>query len=87
MKELRSLLGLLNYAKPYLKDIGKLSGPLYNKTSLKEQKHFNQQDIELVKIIKNMVKTLLTQTLPLDSDYLVIEIDSCETGWGGALFN
>lgn len=33
-----------------------------------------------------MVKTLPTLTLLLDNDYLVIEIDGCETGWGGALF-
>lgn len=33
-----------------------------------------------------MVKSLPKLALPLDSDYLVIEIDECETGWGGALF-
>lgn len=40
-KELRSFLGLLNYVRPYLKDIGKLSGTLYNKTFFKGQKYFN----------------------------------------------
>lgn len=85
-KELRFFLGLLNYVKPYLKDIGKLSGPLYNKTSIKGQKHFNQQDINLVKQIKEMVKSLPTLALPLDNDYLVVKTDGYETGWGGALF-
>lgn len=33
-----------------------------------------------------MVKVLLTLTLSLNKDYLVIEIDGYETGWGGALF-
>lgn len=33
-----------------------------------------------------MVKFLPTLILPLDKDYLVIETDSCESGWGGALF-
>lgn len=32
-----------------------------------------------------MVKSLPTLSLPLDKDYLVIEIDNCETGWGGIL--
>lgn len=33
-----------------------------------------------------MVKTLPTLTLPLDTDYLIIEIDGCETGWGESSF-
>lgn len=33
-----------------------------------------------------MVQTLSTLSLPLDSYYLVIETDGCESGWGGALF-
>lgn len=33
-----------------------------------------------------MVKNLPVLILPLDSDFLIIKIDSCELGWGGALF-
>lgn len=33
-----------------------------------------------------MVKKIPELMLPLDLNYLVIEIDGCETGWGGALF-
>lgn len=33
-----------------------------------------------------MVRTLSTLTFLLDNDYLIIETDDCETGWGGALF-
>lgn len=50
------------------------------------QLYFNQHDIELIKQIKNLVKTLPTLTLLLDSDYLIIETDGCETGWEGALY-
>lgn len=75
IKTLRTFLGLLNYARSYLKDIEKNSGVLYNKTSTKGQRYFNR---EVVKKIKNMVKVLPTLTLPLDKDYLVIEIDGCE---------
>lgn len=33
-----------------------------------------------------MVKTLPTLTLPLNKDYLVIETNNCESGWGETLF-
>lgn len=36
-KTLRSFLGLLNYARPYLKNIGKINGSLYNKTSITDK--------------------------------------------------
>jgi len=32
-----------------------------------------------------MVNNLLYLSLPLDSDYLVIECDGCELGWGAIL--
>lgn len=35
LKELQQFLGLVNYARPYIKNIGKIAGPLYSKTSLK----------------------------------------------------
>lgn len=85
-KTLRSFLGLLNYAWPYLKNIRKVSGPLYNKTSIIGQKYFNQQDIALVKQIKIMVKMIPILTLPRNADYLVIKTDGCQSGWGGVLF-
>lgn len=34
-----------------------------------------------------MVKVLPTLTLSLDKDYMVIETDGCELGWGEALFS
>jgi len=34
IKTLKALLGLLNYARNFIKDLGKYTTPLYNKTSL-----------------------------------------------------
>jgi len=85
IKTLRSFLGLLNYARGYIKDLGKYTSPLYNKTSLTGQRKFNSEDIKLVKEIKEKVKNLPELSLPLDSDYLVIECDGCELGWGAIL--
>ena len=72
IKTLRSFLGLLNYARGYIKDLGKYTSPLYNKTSLTGQRKFNSEDIKLVKEIKEKVKNLPELSLPLDSDYLVM---------------
>lgn len=73
-------MGLLNYARPFIKNLSKIVGPLYSKTSTKGQKYFNKQDIELVKLIKNIVKNLPDLRLPFDTNYLIIETDGCNLG-------
>jgi len=81
IKTLRAFLGLLNYARNFIKDLGKYKTPIYNRTSLTGQrKQFNTKDIKLVQKIKKMVNDLPFLSLPLDSDYLVIECDGCEQG-------
>jgi len=85
IKTLRSFLGLLNYARNFIPDLGKYTAPLYNKTSLKGERKFNSEDIKLVQNIKQKVNKLPTLQLPLDSDYLVLECDGCESGWGAIL--
>ena len=80
IKTLRAFLGLLNYARNFIKDLGKYTAHLYNKTFLTEQRKFNTKDIKLVQKIKEMVNNLPYLSLPLDSDYLVIECDGCEQG-------
>jgi len=85
IKTLRSFLGLLNYVRSFIPDLGKYIAPLYNKTSLKGERKFNSEDIKLVQDIKQKVNKLPTLQLPLDSDYLVVECDGCESGWGAIL--
>lgn len=85
IKTLRAFLGLLNYTRNFIKNLGKYTAPLYNKTSLTGERKFNTEDIKLVREIKEMVKTLPELNLPLDSDYLIIECDGCEQGWGAIL--
>ena len=85
IKTLRAFLGLLNYARNFIKDLGKYTASLYNKIGLHGQRKFNSEDIKLVQTIKAMVKNLPSLSLPLDSDYLVLECDGCEIGWGGVL--
>jgi hypothetical protein len=82
---LQKFLGLVNYARPYVKDIGKVIGPLYSKTNLIGQKHFNIEDIKLVKKVKELVKNLPPLRLPLDTDYMIIESDVSDLGWGAVL--
>ena len=78
IKSLRAFIGLLNYARNFIKDLGKYTTPFYNKTSLTGQRKFNTKDIKLVQKIKEMVNNLSYLSLPLDSDYLLIEYDGCE---------
>ena len=80
VKTLRAFLDLLNYAINFIKNLGKCTFPLYNKTSLTGQRKFNIEDIKLVQKIKEMVNDLPYLSLPLDPDYLVIEYDGCELG-------
>ena len=76
---------MLNYARPYIKNLSQLAGPLYSKTKITGQKYFNQEDIKLVQKIKELVKNLPTLHLPLGCEYKIIQTDASQTGWGGIL--
>lgn len=58
LKKLQSFLGIINYVRPFIKDLEKIAGSLYSITYKVGQKHFNQDDIKLVHQIKNVVKNL-----------------------------
>ncbi|KAK8938569.1 hypothetical protein KSP39_PZI011139 [Platanthera zijinensis] len=49
------------------------------------QKTFNNEDKKQIEKIKEIVKSLPDLRLPLDNEYLIVEIDGCETGWGAIL--
>ena len=79
LKTFQSFLGLLNYARPYIKNLSRLAGPLYSKTKNTGQRYFNQ-DIKLVQKIKELVKHLPTLHLPLENEYKIIQTDANQTG-------
>ena len=62
-------------------------GPLYSKTTKSGQRHFNSEDIKLVKKIKEAVKNIKPLELPLVTDYIIIEVDGCKEGWGAILLS
>lgn len=80
---LRSWLGLLNYARPYMPEMGKLLGPLYAKISPTVERRLNQQDRKLVATIMEKIKRLPDLEIPPEDAYIIIETDGCMTGWGG----
>ena len=84
-KTLQQFLGIVNYARNYIKNLAKLAGPLYAKLRKNGQKHFNSEDIKLVRTIKENVKDLKPLELPLDDNYFIIETDASELGWGAIL--
>ena len=76
LKTLQRFLGLLNYARLYIKNLSRLAGLLYNKTKNTGQSYFNQEDIKLVQKIKELVKDLPTLHLPLESEYKIVQTDA-----------
>ncbi|KAG6519998.1 hypothetical protein ZIOFF_017027 [Zingiber officinale] len=84
-KWLRSWLGLLNYARSYIPNLGKTLGPLYSKTSPNGERRMNAQDWHLIRKVKTMVKNLPDLTIPPEKCFVIIETDGCMDGWGGIL--
>ncbi|KAG6499442.1 hypothetical protein ZIOFF_039230 [Zingiber officinale] len=84
-KGLRSWLGLLNYARAYIPNLGRILGPLYSKTSPNGEKRMNAQDCQLIEKVQGMIKTLPDLTIPPAKCYVIIESDGCMEGWGGIL--
>ena len=44
LKTLQSFLGLLNYARPYIKNLSRLARPLYSKTKNTGQRYYNSSN-------------------------------------------
>lgn len=82
-KGLRSWLGILNYARNYIPNLGKILGPLYSKTSPSGEKRMNAQDWELVRKVKKTVNELPDLMIPPEECCIIIETDGCMSGWGG----
>ncbi|ATZ69477.1 ORF3 polyprotein [Cacao swollen shoot Ghana L virus] len=81
-KGLRSFLGLLNYARIYIPNLGRMLSPLYAKTSPTGEKRMNRQDWHLIKEIKEMVQKLPDLAIPPAKCCIIIESDGCMEGWG-----
>nr|GMD16808.1 polyprotein [Ipomoea batatas] len=81
-KGLRSWLGILNYARAYIPNLGKMLGPLYEKTSPTGEIRFNSQDWKLVREIKQKIHQLPPLELPPKDCCIVLEADGCMDGWG-----
>lgn len=79
-KDLQKFLGLVNYARNFIKDLEKISGPLYSKVGGKGQKFFNTEDIKLLQKIKKRVKNIPDLNIPLEIDYLILETDGSLQG-------
>ncbi|GJX55743.1 Orf y [Tanacetum coccineum] len=79
-KGLRSLLGILNYARNHIPKLRILLRPLYEKTNAHGDKILKPSDYELVRKIKEHV-----QNLPgfERNAYIILETDGCMEGWGG----
>ena len=85
-KELQKFLGLLNYARPFIKNISRIACPSFSKVGSKGQNILTKKIyIKLVKTLKELVTKIPPLELPLIKDYLIIETDGCSLGWGTIL--
>ena len=84
-KKLHKFLELLNYARPFIKNLSRIGCPLFSKVGSKGHRYFNQEDIKLVKSLKEIVTKLQPLYLPLINYYLIIETYRCSLGWGAIL--
>ncbi|XP_028054627.1 uncharacterized protein LOC114258830 [Camellia sinensis] len=82
-KGLRSWLGLLNYARHYIKDLGRMLSPLYSKVSPNGEKRLNAQDWDLIHMIKAKIQKLPNLSIPPSKCVIILETDGCMEGWGG----
>lgn len=85
LEQIQEFLGLLNYARPFIRNLSKLVGPINNKTKKNGSRNFDNEDIKIMIRIKEEIKKILKMEIPLDIDYLIIEIDGSLDGWGTAL--
>nr|GEV75724.1 ORFIII-like polyprotein [Tanacetum cinerariifolium] len=82
-KGLRSFLGIFNYARNHILQLGILLRPLYEKTNAHGDKRMKSSDYELVRKIKEQVQNLLDLEIPPENAYIILETDGCMEGWGG----
>ncbi|KAK3184727.1 hypothetical protein Dsin_032013 [Dipteronia sinensis] len=85
VKELRSFLGKLNYARNFIPNLAREISSLHSKTSPKGNFTFNTEDVKTVRAIKDKVRLLKPLALPGPSDYIVVQTDGSKLGWGAIL--
>ncbi|KAL9665672.1 hypothetical protein QQ045_021093 [Rhodiola kirilowii] len=62
-KGLRSWLGILNYARAYIPNLGVKLGPLYQKTSPHGDKRIKKSDLKIVHQLKKDIQNLPDQSV------------------------
>lgn len=85
LKEIQSFCGLVNQARSFIPNLGRLLGPIYLKTKKNGERRFNKEDIKIIQKIKKCISSIPKLSLPLDSDFLIVESDGSATGWGAVL--
>nr|AYD60109.1 ORF3 protein [Dioscorea bacilliform RT virus]AYD60112.1 ORF3 protein [Dioscorea bacilliform RT virus] len=82
-KGLRSWLGILNYARAYIPNMGRILGPLYSKVSPHGEKRLNAEDWSLIRKVRATIQNLPDLEFPPEHSFIIIEADGCMDGWGG----
>ena len=85
LKQVQKFLGVLNYARPFLKELAQVARPLQKKVSSKVQWEWTEKDRKTVRKLKEMMNNLPVLELPRKEDYLILETDASELAWGAIL--
>ncbi|KAD3068982.1 hypothetical protein E3N88_36862 [Mikania micrantha] len=64
LKGLRSWLGILNYARSYIPNLGRIVGPLYAKTGPNRDKRMKKEHWDLIRKINEEIERLPEMEIP-----------------------
>ena len=76
---------MANYTRPFIKNLEKIIWPLYSKLGGTWVSQFIIENDKQVEKLKQVVTSPPYLKLSLDTDYLIVECDECEEGWGAIL--
>ena len=81
---LQRFLGCLNYVSEFFPNLRQLCEPLYKRLR-KNSPPWTEEHTNIVKILKQKVKTLPCLGLPHPNAFLIVQTDASDIGYGGIL--
>ena len=82
--QLQRFLGCLNYVSDFFPHLKQLCAPLYNRLR-KKPKPWSYEHTNIVRQIKERIKSLPCLYLPNPTAFMIVETDASDIGYGGIL--
>jgi hypothetical protein len=85
-KQIQRFLGVLNYARRFIKDLAKIARPIQKKVSSKVTWNWSEEDTSTVKNLKGMIQKLPKLEYPDGTEErIILETDASNEAWGCVL--